>query len=295
LARVAELEAREKAGAAALARAADALAEAKAREAASAAEAKEAKEAASKALASGASSDAPGEPPPRAPRSDAGSLEETLEADGDGELAARLRDAEAALAETRVALRAALEDAARARAGGSRREGGADADADGGGTPSARKKSSRSRGLFRDEDSDEDSDEDARAAKDVRAAAMLRRVDAMREEIATLTRERDAARKLLAASTKRERSLEEALREVKRSAMADALAASGAKASAAPVSSPREFRNPLGANRRSDVGALRGAAAALEDALGSLAARHRERTAQSTESHGRGRTSFRRR
>jgi hypothetical protein len=286
LARVAELEARETAGAAALARAADALAEAKAREAASAAEAKEAKEAASKALASGASSDAPGEPPPRAPRSDAGSLEETLEADGDGELAARLRDAEAALAETRGALRAALEDAARAKAGGSfsRREGGADAD--GGGTPSARKKSSRSRGLFRDEDSDEDSDEDARAAKDVRAAATLQsRVDAMREEIATLTRERDAARKLLAASTKRERSLEEALREVKRSAMADALAASGAKASAAPVSSPREFRNPLGANRRSDVGALRGAAAALEDALGSLAARH----------HGRGRASFRRR
>ena len=47
----------------------------------------------------------------------------------------------------------------------------------------------------------------------------------MREDARTLTKERDAARKLLEMATRRERTLRDALREVKRAALADAAAA----------------------------------------------------------------------
>ena len=55
--------------------------------------------------------------------------------------------------------------------------------------------------------------------------ALARRVETMREDARTLTKERDAARKLLEMATRRERTPRDALREVKRAALADAAAA----------------------------------------------------------------------
>ena len=161
----------------------------------------------------------------RASDDDADSFREETASDSTGALAAALEATRRELDETREALTHALQDAAGGRQ-----------------SPSTPLDPSRARSrLFPSEASDDSDDADEDAIRVLASAsagdggvppalvaavdALARRVETMREDARTLTKERDAARKLLEMATRRERTLRDALREVKRAALADAAAA----------------------------------------------------------------------
>ena len=161
----------------------------------------------------------------RASDDDADSFREETASDSTGALAAALEATRRELDETREALTRALQDAAGGRQ-----------------SPSTPLDPSRARSrLFPSEASDDSDDADEDAIRVLASAsagdggvppalvaavdALARRVETMREDARTLTKERDAARKLLEMATRRERTLRDALREVKRAALADAAAA----------------------------------------------------------------------